>query len=115
MKSDENLTSITEVLSNPLFWDAFLAVIVTGIVIVGIKNLIFAIVNYLKVLLDKNYGKGSQVIWNGEKGYIRDMGFRYIVIDTDDSIYRVPTSKWISTVIQVPKQDWQKSLGHHDE
>lgn len=65
-----------------------------------------AAVNYLKVLIDKNYGKGSQVVWNGERGFIREMGFRYITIDTDESLYRIPIAKWISTTIQIPKQHW---------
>ena len=108
MGNSEDLNKITGLLSSPLFWDAATAVLITGVIVVGAKNVIVAVVNYLKVLLDKNYGRGSRVVWGGEQGYIRDIGFRYITIDTDDNIYRVPLSKWSSTTIQIPKQHWNR-------
>lgn len=83
-------------------WLTFIAFIVTGFVMIMLKNLVQDLVNYFRARMS-DIGRGQRIYFNGEILVIDDIKFRSIEAHDDQKTVLIPINKYMSDVRIYPK------------
>jgi hypothetical protein len=101
----------------PQLWLGFVTLIVTGFVMLILKNFIEDLVNYYKVRMS-DLGKGAMIIWKDKLKMVKTIHFKDIEVFDDEEVVYIPIKIWMSSekVYPKPRQDQFKEEGwkHYD-
>lgn len=75
-------------------WALLIKFIFIYVVLFFIKYIGESTVGYLKFRMNQNVIQGSRIIYNGEKGVIKKIGFFTIIIETKNGWMPIPTREW---------------------
>lgn len=90
----------------PQIWLAFVTFVVTGFVMLILKNLIGDLVLYFRVRMS-DLGKGAMIMWWGKLKMVSRIYFKYIEVYDDEEVVYIPIKTWINTdrVYPKPRED----------
>ena len=100
----ELLTELLNTVNNQIF-TLVLQLIVTGAIFMWIKDMNGRIVNFIRLKMS-DFGRGTQVIIDGQTGYINRISFNEveIIVDEDQTMF-IPVERFIkSTKIIIAKR-----------
>ena len=82
-------------------WLSFITFMITGFILILLKNLIQDLVNYLKARLS-DIGKGQRIYYNNNIFVIDRIMFKHIVAHDDKKTIYIPISKYLNNVQEFP-------------
>jgi len=88
-------------------WIGFVTLVVTGFVMLLIKQFISNLANYFRAKMS-DIGYGQRIYWNNQIYLVEEITFRYIVAKDDMRIIHIPIDTYLSGVKQYP-------LHRHDD
>lgn len=83
-------------------WLGFVVLLITGFVMSLIKDLISDLVNYFKVRMS-DIGPDVMIFWGNEVYKVREIKFKYIVVEDNQKKMRIPLSTWLNAVQTRPQ------------
>jgi hypothetical protein len=86
----------------PQIWLAFVTFVVTGFVMIMLKNFVQDLVNYFKVRMS-DLGYGAMVIWQGKLKRVAEIKFKKIKLIDDEEIVFVPIVSWLNSAQVYPQ------------
>lgn len=100
MQPDQIVTEIIEQYG-PQLWLSFVTLVVTGFVLILIRNFIQDVVYYFKARMS-DIGFGQRVLWKGEIYVVQKIHFKFITLRDDQKIVRIPISTYIEGIVEFP-------------
>jgi len=82
-------------------WISFVTLVVTGLILIVIKNFIQDIFYYIRARMS-DIGFGQRILWKGEIFIVQKIHFKYISLTDDKKIVRIPISTYIEGVVEFP-------------
>lgn len=98
---EDTIRAIIEEFGREL-WLGFVILLITGFVMSLIKDFISDLVNYFKVRMS-DIGPDVMIFWGSEVYKVREIKFKYIVVEDNQKKMRIPLSTWLGAVQTRPQ------------
>ena len=85
-------------------WLNFVVLVVTGFIMLLIKNFIENLVNYYKAKMS-DLGRGAMIIWKNEIMMIKAIHFKNIEAYDDKKVIFIPIKSWLQSDKIYPKPE----------
>ena len=82
----------------------FISLVITGFILLSIKDFIKDLVYYVSARLS-DIGFGQKIYWRGDIFTVREIKFKYMVIADEDKVVRIPLRTYMSGNIVFPNPD----------
>ena len=95
----------------PQIWLGFVTFVVTGFVILSLKNLVSDLMNFYKVKIS-DLGKGAMILWKSKLKMVKQIHFKDIEVYDDEEVLYIPIKIWLESEKSYPKP-WDGQFHEH--
>lgn len=95
-------------------WGLIIKSVFVFVTLLVFKHIGESIVGYLKFRMNQNIMKGSRLIYDGEKGVVKKIGFFTILIETKKGWMPIQTKEWGDEKI-IKLKDKNRKLRRRDD